>query len=201
MTEIAPGIHHWTARHPKIGADVSSYFLSGPRVLLNPMLPPGGLEWFDEHGEPAAILLTNRHHYRDCGQLVERFGCTVHAPRSGMHEFTHGEPVTPYDAGDTLPGGAIAHEVASISPDEFALEFPTERALAVADGVVRYGDGPLTFVPDHLMDDPPGTKAGLLEAFGRLCDLDFDHLLLAHGSPAVGDGREQLRDFVARKGA
>ena len=58
--------------------------------------------------------------------------------------------------------------------------------------------GPLAFVPDFLMgDDPEGVKAGLTTAFERLLELDFDHVLLAHGEPLVGDGSERLRAFVA----
>jgi hypothetical protein len=47
------------------------------------------------------------------------------------------------------------------------------------------------------MDDPPQTKRGLLDAFERvLRDYDFQHLLLAHGLPLIGDGRAQLEEFV-----
>ena len=47
------------------------------------------------------------------------------------------------------------------------------------------------------MDDPPGTKRHLLDAFDRLLgELDFEHLLLAHGGPVIGDGRIQLEELV-----
>ena len=47
------------------------------------------------------------------------------------------------------------------------------------------------------MDDPPATKRGLLAACARLlAELDFEHLLLAHGGPVIGDGRELLQDLV-----
>ena len=55
----------------------------------------------------------------------------------------------------------------------------------------------LAFVPDHLMDEPEQTRQGLREAYLRLSELDFDHLLLAHGEPFVGDGREALRAFAS----
>ena len=47
------------------------------------------------------------------------------------------------------------------------------------------------------MDDPEETKAGLRKAYRRLLDLDFDHLLLAHGDPVVTSGKEALRAFAA----
>jgi hypothetical protein len=107
MDEITPGVWHWTAPHPRIGIEVSSYFLTEPRVLLDPLVPPEGIDALEELGPPREILLTNRHHYRDCAKLVERFGCSVRAPRTGMHEFTEGEPVEPYDFGEQLADGAI----------------------------------------------------------------------------------------------
>ncbi|MCL5942271.1 MAG: hypothetical protein M1325_01900 [Actinobacteria bacterium] len=39
-------------------------------------------------------------------------------------------------------------------------------------------------------------KRGLLAAFSRLLERDFDHLLFAHGAPWVGGGREALPAFV-----
>jgi hypothetical protein len=190
--ELAPGIVHWTARHPNIGAEVSSYWLADERVLLNPLAMPDGL------GEPAAIVLTNRHHYRDSGELAERFGVRVHVPREGMHEFSDGEPVESYGDGDELLGGLVAHRIGGLSDDEYALEVPRGRALAVADGVIRRGDEPLRFVPDSLMgDDPEGDKRGLADAYEALLGrIDFDHLLLAHGDPVIGDGADVLRAFL-----
>ena len=58
----------------------------------------------------------------------------------------------------------------------------------------------LGFVPDHLMDDPEQTRAGLRDAYRRLLELDFDVLLLAHGDPVVGEAKQALRDFVDRAG-
>lgn len=197
MEEIASGLWHWTARHPKIGIAVSSYYLAEPRVLLDPLLPPEGPERLDELGSPQAILLTNRHHWRDCSRLIERYGCPVRAPRTGMHEFGADQPVEPYDAGEALAGGAImAHEVGAICPDESALFLVGARALAVADGVIHYEEQ-LTFVPDSLMDEPEDTKRALKHAYARLADqLEFDHLLTAHGPPVVGEARERLRAFA-----
>src|SRR2546425_1202879 len=45
MREIAPGLWHWTAPHPRIHLEVSSYYLLAERVLLDPMEPPEGLCW------------------------------------------------------------------------------------------------------------------------------------------------------------
>jgi hypothetical protein len=197
MEEIAPGIWHWTAPHPRIKILVSSYYLPAERIVIDPIAPSDGLDRFEQLGPPTDVLLTNRHHYRSSDQFVERFGVTVRCISEGMHEFTHGERVEPFDFGDELPRGVIAHAVGAICPDETALHIPTHGALALADGAVRWEPGgPLVFVPDSLMDEPETTKAALRESYRRLAELDFRHLLLAHGEPFVGNGRETLVAFA-----
>lgn len=207
MNEALPGVYHWLTPHPRIGIEVSSYWLEESGVLIDPLVPlQEGLEWFARRSQaPSAILLSNRHHYRDSARFAERFGCTVHCNRSGLHEFADGRQVEGFDIGDELPGGAIARELDAICPDDTALHLPARQAMALADGVVRarpYGeDAPLGFVPDSLMDDPAETKRGLLAGCERLlAEAEFEHLLLAHGGPVIGDGREQLQELVDRGG-
>ncbi len=203
MREVLPDVYHRPAMHPRIAMEVSSYWLAEAAVLIDPLVPAEeGLGFFERRATPPAeILLSNRHHYRDSGRFQDMYGCPVYCNRAGLHEFTHGERVSGFDPGDPLPGGVSAHDVGGLCADETALCLPSRRAVIFADGVVRGGPqgqtGPLGFVPDTLMDDPPGTKRHLLDAFSRLLDeLDFEHLLLAHGGPVIGDGREQLQELV-----
>jgi glyoxylase-like metal-dependent hydrolase (beta-lactamase superfamily II) len=200
MQEIDEGLWHWTATHPRIDWEVSSYYLSDERVLIDPLLPPGGLDWFEEIDcTPAHVVLSCRHHDRASWQIVAAFGAEVYCVDAGVHEFEGRGPVTPFAFGDTLPGGVIAHEVDSISPDETALYIPAHRALVCADGVIRSDqESALQFVPDGLMDEPEQTKAGLRAAFATLLELDFDRLLLAHGEPILTGGKQALAAFVGR---
>lgn len=198
MQAIDEGLWHWTATHPSINWEVSSYYLSDERVLIDPLLPPGGLDWFQEiDSTPAHVLLSCRHHDRDSWEIVEAYGAEVHCVDTGIDELKGRGPVTPFAFGDELPGGAVAYEVDSISPDETALHIPAHRALVCADGVIRSDQQtPLQFVPDWLMDDPEQTKAGLRAAFAKLLELDFDRLLLAHGQPILAGGKQALAEFV-----
>jgi len=209
---IRPGLFHWTAAHPKIRIEVSSYWIADAKVLLDPLLPERGLEWLSEVGPPEHVILSNRHHWRHCSEIVSRFGCQVWCNELGLHELD-GEPgherVRGFRAGCVLPGGIESHEVGLLCPDETALRFDLAEGgacLAVADGVVRIGeaargDGPLAFVPDSLIGDEPAqveaVKRGLREAYRRLCDLEWDALLFAHGLPLLDNAKEKLRAFVS----
>lgn len=194
--ELPDGLRHWTARHPNIDTRVSSYALVDAGVLLNPLLPEddavlAGIE-------PRAIVLTNRHHVRSAADLGGG-RLPVHVPQAGMSDLQDVDlDLRPYGDGDALPGGLRAMQIGVLSPDEFAVHHAGLRVLAVADGVMRDGDGPLSTFPDELLgDDPDEVRRGLGQAFARACDeLEFDHLLLAHGEPVVGTGREDLRRFA-----
>jgi hypothetical protein len=200
MHEIAPGLWHWTARHEHIRSEVSSYYLERERVAIDALLPAEGLGWFEEHGTPEHVVLSNRHHDRHAWQLHEAFGATVHCVRNGVYELDGRGPVEAFDFGDELPGGIVVHEVDAICPDETALQIPAHHAIVCADGVIRARDtGKLGFVPDFLMDDPEQTKQDLREAYARLLELDFDRLLLAHGDPVASGGKQALREFVSSR--
>jgi hypothetical protein len=206
MQEILPGLYHWTAVHPRIYSEVSCYWLHAPGVAIDLLEPPDvGLDWFATAAQlPTAVLLSNRHHSRDAARFAQRFSCPVLCNRAGLHEFADGElAVQGFDVGQRLPGEVLACEMDAICPDDTALYLPAQRALLFADGVVRGGppggDGPLGWVPDSLMDDPSHTRAGLLASCRRLLadpQLDFQHLLLAHGGPVLEEGRALLQDLV-----
>jgi hypothetical protein len=192
MREIVPGIRHWTARHPKLGIEVSSYWLPDLRVLLDPLAVPDEVDGIDE------IVLSNRHHKRDMLAAHERFGAPIRAPRIGMHDFDEDDPVEPYDFDEPFADGAItAYQVTEYWPDDGALHIPSASALAIADTVINY-DG-IRFVPDNLMgDDPEAEKRDIKQTLARLAEeLEFEHLLLAHGAPIPGEGRERLREFAS----
>jgi hypothetical protein len=192
MREIASGIRHWTAIHPNLGVDVSSYWLPGLKVLIDPIAVPADVEDIDE------VILSNRHHLRDALAAGERFGAPVRAPRVGMHEFGEDAPIDPYDFEQPLAGGAIVpYQVTELWPDDCVLHIPSLSALAVADSVIHDSDE-LGFVPERYMDEPEAEKRGIREGLARLAEqLEFEHLLPAHGTPIAGEGRARLREFAA----
>ena len=201
MNEILPGVWHWTSRHENLGGHpVHSFFLPlvGGGVLIDPRVPDEGMDAVRELGEPSNALLTNRHHYRHSGRFREAFGTTVRRHSAGMHEFTHGEEVEPFDHGDMLAGSIEALEVGVLCPEETAFLIPVHGGiLALGDAVVRMNGG-LGFVPEeHLGDDPESVKRGIKESLARHLELEFRHLTFAHGEPITGEGKERLRAFVS----
>ena len=193
---VVEGVEHWQAVHPKIGQPVHSAYLPGPRVAIDPIGFDGLAEAIESRGGLDRVVLSNRHHLRAGAELAERFNCEVLAPAPGMHEFGDSDPVRSYEWGEEVAPGVTAHEVGAICPDDGALHIEAgPGVLAMADGVVADERG-LAFVPDFLMDDPEKVKRTQLEALGRLCELDFDALLLAHGEPIGSGGKRALREFI-----
>jgi glyoxylase-like metal-dependent hydrolase (beta-lactamase superfamily II) len=196
MEEIRPALWHWTAVHPRIKIEVSSYYVADTGTLIDPLLPAEGVEWFRERGRPQRIVLTNRHHYRHCDSFREEFGCRVLCHEAGLHEFEGGSEVEGFRFGDEPAPGITALEVGAICPEETALQIDLgEGLLSFADGLINHGR--LGFVPDELLgDDPEAVKRGLRDAFRALLDRDFDSLLFAHGDPLLGGGKQALQEFV-----
>jgi len=199
VNEILPGVWHWTALHEKIGFDVSSYFVERAAALIDPMLPPDGVEAFRGR-EPEVILLTNRHHYRHSDRFTEAFGCPVLCHEAGLHEFEGGPPVQGFAFGDDVANGVLALEVGALTPEETAFHVDAGAgALSFGDAVVNITGSGLGFVPDeYIGDDPEAVKEGLRESFRRLLAHDFAALLVGHGGPMPTGGKAALIQFAAR---
>ena len=130
---------------------------------------------------------------------MDVFACPIRCSEPGLHEFERGPAVEGFAFGEELAPGVTAHELGAICPDDTALHIRTAGggALALADGLTRPRGGGLRFVPGFLMgDDAPAVRAELRESLRRLLDLDFDHLLFAHGDPLIGGGKAALREFL-----
>lgn len=196
IDHVIDGIGHWSAPHPRIKQVVHSAYVPSARLVIDPIAVPGLVEEIRSAGGADVIALTNRHHLRDAVALAGELGAEIKAPASGMHEFSDEDHVTAYEWGEEIAPGVTAQEVGAICPDDGALHLAIgPGALALADSAIRH-DGALAFVPDFLMDDPGKVKAAQAEALGRLCELEFDTLLLAHGEPIASGGRKALGELA-----
>ena len=191
--EILPGLHRWTAVHPRIGIEVSSHFLSGSRIAFDPLLPARGADWFEQHGGVEAVVLSNRHHLRHAERLAERYGCPIRCHESGLHEFSGGPQVEGFAFGERLGDEVVALEMDAICPDDTVLRLEVgPGALLFADALINHGA--LGFVPDQLIGDhPEAVKRQIRERALALAEEPIEALLFAHGDPLLEGGREALR--------
>jgi hypothetical protein len=71
-------LFHWQAYNDYIESDVDSYYARlDPPVLIDPLMPEEGIDWFRQHGIPQHIVMTNRHHDRNCQEFIDEFGVTA----------------------------------------------------------------------------------------------------------------------------
>ncbi|MGI8624754.1 MAG: hypothetical protein ACR2NB_15030 [Solirubrobacteraceae bacterium] len=196
MQEILPGVWHWTAEHPDIHSDVSSYYLEDAGAALDPLLPEGGVDSFGDWAVQQ-VILTNRLHGRDAPRVQAAFGAVVRIPRAGRHHFEGSDlRIETYHPGDEIASGVRAYELGAISADDGVLHVSAGLgALHFADGLL-HRDGELALMPDDLTDDPERVRRTTFERLPRLLELDFDALLFAHSDPITTGGRDLLADFV-----
>lgn len=169
--------------------------------MIDPKLPAEGLDALAADRRPQQGVLTSGDHTRDADRFAEAFGAPIRVTREGAERIAGALEVEAYRDGEDVAPGVRAVHVGVLSPDEYALHVTASRgnhALAL-DRLTHYG-AHLSFVPDELMGGgPEAVKTGLVERFQTLLELDFEHLLFAHGDPIVGEGKAALRAFVRER--
>jgi hypothetical protein len=199
MNEVAPGIFHWTAMHPDLRMRVSSYYVAPAGIVIDPLEPEDGMAFFDELDmPPQQVVLTSGLHWRHSDRFQDRYDATIRVVAEGIDRWGErsDRDAEPFQFGDEVAPGVVAHEIGSICPDDTALVIGHgPGAVAFADGLIA-PRGILAFVPDSLMEDPEDTKPALRERLRGLLTQEFDALLFAHGEPIAKGGHERLKDFV-----
>ncbi len=195
-TEIFSGLYHWTAVHPNIGSQVSSYYVAPARAVIDPIEPEEG--WDSLPGPVEAILLTSGHHTRGSAELAGRLRIPIRTSPEAAQRLGDDLAVEVHAPETEVAPGITSLHIGAISSDEGAFHIAVgPGAIAFADGLIHTG-AELGFVPDQLIgDEPERVKRELAHAFRLLVDeREFDHLLFAHGEPVVGDGRAALGVFA-----
>lgn len=207
MEQIAPHLWHWTAPHPDwkpddrgengLGWDqiISSYALVAEDafVLIDPQVPAedgeGARLWealdrdVEGHGAPA-ILITVFWHARSAEEIADRYpGTTIWAPADAPEG--HGRSTHTFSAGDELPAGIRALDVAQLG--ELVLYLPSHKAVVFGDVVL---DGVRLLPEGWLRNDM--TRKDVATALRPLLDEEIDLILLTHGGPVKDDARAKL---------
>jgi glyoxylase-like metal-dependent hydrolase (beta-lactamase superfamily II) len=193
VEEVVAGVWSWTVHDERIDFRSDAYAVATAEgvLLIDPL--PLADDRLASLGQAAAICLTGAHHQRSAWRFRRALGVPVHAPEGGrrMEE----EPDAVYGAGARLPGGLRAIHAPGPTDAHYALllERPGgDGVLFIADLLLRYGDGPLTFVPDRHLDDPALAR----ETVRGLLELPIATLCPAHGAPAVGDARAAMAEAL-----
>jgi hypothetical protein len=211
VDEIAPGIWRWTATHPEWQPDVEwarevasfAFAVDETLVLVDPLVPDDVWPRLDELAAArasVAALITIPYHARSSEEVLVRYGAkaSVWGHPAAARRMRDGSPLRPIEPGAPLPGSAEAFAIGSPRRQEMPLWFPSHRALAFGDTVVGV-DGALR-VWDWV-DDSAKRKAWYRNRFiptlEPLLALEIESVLVTHGPPVVGGGREALREALA----
>lgn len=191
LTEVAPGLRRWTARHEEWKEDVGCVAVDTDDglVLIDPLDPPREL------GRPQHVLVTLFFHARSAKapnvwaheRIVRRLG-------SRGVEVNH-----PFAVGDPLPGGILAFQTARAS--EVAYWLPRQKTVVVGDVLLGAGakphatDDPLRLCPERWLEG--ATYDDLRESLGPLLELPVTRVLVSHGEPVLRGGRAALATVLA----
>ena len=156
-------------------------------MLIDPLDPPAELR------APDHVLVTVYWHGRSTGGLQPKRVWA--STRSAQPLRNRGMTVTDaFRAGDELPGGIRAFQTARSA--EVLYWLPEQRAVAVGDVLLGAGakprptSDPLRLCPERWLGK--ATHADLRESLRPLLDLPVDHVLVSHGIPVLGRGKDAL---------
>jgi len=207
MERLADGIHRWTARHPEWhpgewGAEVACFAVAdGGRTYLIDPLVGGDDGWEELDGVVAgdvAVLITIPYHVRSAAAAAERYGATIWGHRACARRLADASPFRELRPGEE-PDGVRAFQIGNPRRQEMPLLLDASGALAFGDAVVGVpgGEGPLrvwmfTDFTERWYRDR------FLPTLEPVAGAAFDHALVTHGPPVIGDGASELRRALER---
>jgi hypothetical protein len=215
MEQLTEGLWRWTARHPEwhpgeFGAEVACFAAQAgdTTLLVDPLLPPDPdpvLETIAATlGDRLAILITIPYHVRSSEELWKRYRkdaeTTIHGHRACAKRLTDTAGFREIEPGVPLPGGVTAHTIGKPRRYEMPLHLPSHRALAFGDAIAET-EGRLVMWATDKVDRKVATfyRERFAPTLRPLLELDFDNVLVTHGKPVIGGGRERLTQGLEAK--
>jgi hypothetical protein len=184
VTDLAPGLWIWRARHPfwDAGADwqpvVTSTFVEsgGERYVLDPLAPvldPFGLwERLDQHPPTGAVVLMPDH-VRDVDLFVKRYRARAYGPMFFFPDEIPNAKVEPIIADSRLPGGLVALYDGR-GRLETPMWLPEQRVIVFGDALTERG-GEL-----RVWDCRAGHQKRELPALRAMLELPFERVIISH---------------------
>jgi hypothetical protein len=205
VDEVAPGIRRWTAPHPEWhpdvewGREVASFALAvaGTLVLVDPLVPDGVWPRLDElaaENASVAALITVPYHVRSSEAVVERYGrkASVWGHPAVARRLRDASLLRPIEPGAALPTGARGFAIGSPRRQEMPLWFPSHRALAFGDAVVGVEGTLRVWEVADTAKRRAWYRNRFVPTLEPLIGLEIEHVLVTHGPPVVGGGRDAL---------
>ncbi len=197
MKSLLPSIWEWSWFSEEKQINFNGHFLTvgEHRIIVDP--PPmsaNDIRLARQGGPVDYIIVTNRDHTREAGELKNEFHCTVMAPELDAKEMSITIDKT-FKDGELLPGGIwiiqLAHQK---SPGESALFLETGKGiLIVGDAVLGYPAGSLSLLPPEKYADIGQAREGLR----RLLKYNFDSLIVGDGASIVTAAKPILERTLA----
>lgn len=202
LREIRRGLWRWTVPHPEWRpgatpesaadwpAEVGSVLVETPdaTVLIDALVPaePQG-EFLPELDRlvrrrelPVAVLTTLKFHRRSRDLLAGRYGASTSRARG------------------LLPAGIEPFRVRGGGETIFWIA--AHRTLVPGDRIIAAPGGGLRLCPESWLGYLPSglDVAGLRELLLPLLELPIENVLVSHGDPVLGGGREALAGALAK---
>jgi hypothetical protein len=209
MQKLTDGLWRWTARHPDwhpgaFGAEVACFAARAgdTMLLIDPLLPPEPDAVLrvveDALRDRLAILITIPYHVRSSEELWKRYRdraeTTIHGHRACTKRLSDTSGFREIEPGVSLPGGVTAHTIGKPRRYEMPLHLPSHDALAFGDAIAEV-DGRLVMWAEDRVDEKVSAfyRERFAPSAAPLLDLDFDNVLVTHGQPIMGGGKDALR--------
>ena len=204
--ELAPGLHHWTTRHPEwhpgaFGAEVGSFSLVGgdDLLLVDPLVGDdedvvATLDALAGRATATHILITIGYHVRSAALLSARYGAPVHGPETVRGRLDDDRAFRRLAPGATGPAGVTAYAIGRPRRSELPLWLPSHQAIAFGDALVTTPAGELRmWIQDELTD---ARRAFYRDRFAPTLEplraLPATRILTTHGPPVPSDGAAAL---------
>ncbi len=142
------------------------------------------------------IIITHKHsdHVGGLKELLEASGAKVAASRYEVDGIKERTSINKIDVllndGDIIKGLRVIHTPGH-TPGHIALLEENTKALFVGD-LMRVENGKLLEIPEKYSEDPEANR----EAIKKLVNIDFSHILPAHGEPILNRGKEALLELI-----
>jgi hypothetical protein len=139
--------------------------------------------WADERvgGRRVAALTTIKFHRRSRDAFAERYGASTSRAKPN------------------LPEGVVSIRLRGAGETVFWL--PEPRAIVPGDRILGAAGGGLRPCPESWLRylGTGMTRAKLIEQLRPLLELPVEHVLVSHGEPVVGEGRQALADALLER--